>query len=221
MPYTLLEAGVRDNREEQNRGFSIASGIVTNNCDLVAQGKIQVRIPSLNRTVWARMTSVGAGANRGFLFVPQPDDEVLLAFNQEDSNDACIIGGLWNNQDRTPELTPPEIMTKRTIRTGLAGGVGHEMTFDDAQQSVSIKTSTQQQVTIDPVKIELQNTAGTLKITMDNATQTVTIDGAAAVNVKSKGKISLDASLLELKGKVVNIAATALCSIQGKPIKLN
>ncbi len=63
------------------------------------------------------------------------------------------------------------------IKTGLKGGVGHEVEFDDVKQSITIESTTKQQVTIDPTKIELTNTAGTLSITLDNKTQTVTDQG--------------------------------------------
>jgi uncharacterized protein involved in type VI secretion and phage assembly len=185
------------------------------------QGKVLVRIPSSGQQVWARLAAIGAGASRGFLFVPQPDDEVLVALNQSDPTDAFVIGGLWSNQDRIPQATPPEILSKRTISTGLAGGVGHELTFDDLGQSITITSSTKQQITIDPLKIELKNTAGTLTITMDNTTQTISMKAAAKIEL-SAPVISIDGKVtLELKGGIVNIKANGPCSIQGLPVKIN
>jgi hypothetical protein len=118
--------------------------------------------------------------------------------------------------------TPLEAPVKRVIKTGMKAGVGHSVEFDDLKQSITIQSTTKQQVTIDPLKIELTNTAGTLVITMDNKSQTITIKG---VNITLEA-----AAKLELKGRVVNltsdpgplqISGTSLTSISGKPIKLN
>ena len=144
-------------------GFAIAPGIVTNNLDLLAEGRVQVRIPAApDFEPWARVATVGGGSGRGFCWIPQIDDEVLVAFAQNDPSGAYILGGLWNTKDRPPLTLPTDFLTKRVIKTGVAGGVGHAIEFDDALQSITITSSTSQKVTIDPLKIELTNTAGTL-----------------------------------------------------------
>ena len=38
---------------------SITPGIVQNNCDLLKQGKVLVRLPQLNQEIWARITAPG------------------------------------------------------------------------------------------------------------------------------------------------------------------
>ena len=224
MPFTLFDwDGESEDTRERNGGAasSIVTGIVSENLDLLMQGKVVVRIPSLDQDVWARLVAIGAGDNRGFLFVPQPDDEVLVALNQDDPTDAFVLGGLWNDRDRVPESSPTDLISKRTIKTGLVGGVGHELEFDDARQSITITSSTEQKVTIDPVKIELTNKAGTLTIAMDNTTQTISMEAAARIEL-SAPVISIDGRVtLELKGGVVNIKANGPCSIQGLPVKIN
>ncbi|MEJ2748039.1 MAG: phage baseplate assembly protein V [Anaerolineae bacterium] len=223
MAVNLYDSAARNGQgSNEQQGSSVASGTVVNNCDLAVQGKVLVRIPSISREVWARVTAVGAGSSRGFVFWPQPDDEVLVAFNQGDPNDAFILGGLWNNQDRVPESTPPQVMSRRSIRTGLVGGLGHEMTFDDATQAINIVTSTQQKITIDPVKIELTNMAGTLTITLDNSSQSITIQAAKAIKMKALEKISLESGQVEIKalGKA-DLKAGGICTIQGLTVKIN
>jgi uncharacterized protein involved in type VI secretion and phage assembly len=224
MPFTLFEWGSSELENEQRKNgavSSIVSGIVSNNIDIPMQGKVLVHIPSLERDVWARLVATGAGNGRGFLFVPQPDDEVLVALNQDDPNNAFVLGGLWNNRDRMPETSPPEIVSKRTIKTGLVGGLGHTLEFDDLQQSITITSSTGQQITIDPLKIELKNTAGTLTITLDNASQSISITAAAKLELEALEKISLTSGQIELKGTKVDIQSIGPCSIQGLPVKIN
>lgn len=221
MPITLFEAGIR--REEEGRERpSVVSGVVLSNFDCLAQGKVLVRIPSLDREVWARVSSTGAGSSRGVMYIPQPDDEVLVALNYGDPNDSFIVGGTWNNQDRTPAPSPTDLLTKRVIKTGMADGVGHEVEFDDALQSITITSSTKQKITIDPIKIELSNLAGTVKITLDNTTQTVTIEAAKSIELKALANIKLQAATIDIEGTVsTNVKSVGPCNITGLPVKIN
>ena len=51
--------------------------------DLV-QGKVLVRLPSLNQEVWARLTAPGAGRGTGLFHAPNANDEVLVALIHAD-----------------------------------------------------------------------------------------------------------------------------------------
>jgi uncharacterized protein involved in type VI secretion and phage assembly len=223
MAIRLYESGTDSEPKKAAAGASsVVTGTVINNCDLIRQGKVLVRVPSLSVEVWARLSTIGGGSGAGFLYVPRIDDEVLIAMNQADPDDAFVLGGLWSTSDAPPVSTPVEAPVKRVIKTGMKAGVGHSVEFDDLKQSITIVSTTKQQVTIDPKKIELTNTAGTLVITMDNASQTITIKG---VNITLEA-----AAKLELKGRVVNltsdpgplkISGSSLTAISGTPVKLN
>jgi uncharacterized protein involved in type VI secretion and phage assembly len=171
---------------------------------------------------WARVMSIGGGPNRGFAWVPQIDDEVLVAFNQNDERDAYILGGLWNTLDRSPLTTPVDAVTKRIIKTGtkLTPGLAHEVEFDDALQSITITSSTGQTITLDPTKIELQDTSKTLSIKLDTVKQTVSINSSLKLELKAV-QVSIEAATLDLKGASINVQATGPCNVQGLPIKLN
>lgn len=202
-------------------GFAIAPGVVTNNLDLIGEGRVQVRVTALpDMEPWCRLAAPGAGSGRGFVWVPQIDDEVLVAFSQNDPNAAYVLGGLWSTADRPPLTLPTDFIGKRVIKTGIAGGLGHEIELDDVLQSITITSSTMQKITIDPLQIKLENTAGTLSIALDNATQTITLQAAAKIEMKAL-QITLDGARVDIKGGMVNIASTGPCVVQGLPIKLN
>jgi len=212
MPITLFEAGIRREEEERRRP-SVVSGVVINNCDLLRQGKVLVRIPSLGEEVWARVASSGAGSSRGIMYIPQPDDEVVVNFVNNDPNDAQIVGGTWSTRDSPPVTSPTDLLVKRKIKTGLAGGLGHEIEFDDALQSITITSSTKQKIAIDPKKIEISTLGGAAKVTL-NTTGTITIEAALSLELKAKGMIKLEAANVDINGKVAT-------SIQGKIVKIN
>ena len=172
--------------EAMPSSFAIAPGIVTNNFDAIAEGRVQVRIPTVPTfEPWARVSGVGGGPDRGFFWVPQIDDEVLVAFNQDDERDAYILSGLWSTMDRPPITSPTDALNKRVLKTGIGPAPGHEIEFDDVLGSIEITSITGQKVSIDPSKIELATTGGALTITMDLTALTVSIQAAATLEFKA------------------------------------
>jgi uncharacterized protein involved in type VI secretion and phage assembly len=221
MADALLDNLLEPLRGSRSPGFAIAPGIVKNNLDFLGLGRVQVGIPSRPEfEPWARLCAAGASSSRGFLWVPEIDDEVLVAFAENDLGSAFVLGGLWSTMNRPPLSVPTDFLIKKVIKTGLTEALGHEIEFDDALQSISIKTSTSQKITLDPKQIELTNLAGTVSITLDNTSQ--------AVKITAVNKIELQALQIELKGTkidmtaaTVSINSTGPCSVTGLPIKLN
>jgi uncharacterized protein involved in type VI secretion and phage assembly len=201
-------------------GFGITIGTVLENLDAMAEGRVHVNIPNLNMDAWARVVQIGGGSGRGFCWIPQADDEVLVAFAHNDPNAVYVLGGLWSTVNRPPLTIPTDFLTKRTLKTGVTEGVGHEIEFDDALQSITITSSTKQKITIDPLTMKLENTAGTLSITMDNTTQSVSIQAAAKIELKG-AQISIQGVDVEIKGTNVSILADGPCTIRGSIIALN
>src|SRR4051812_42162172 len=112
MAITLYESGA-ERRPEEEAPTVVVIGSVTNNVDLVGEGRVLVRIASIDDEVWARLTAIGAGPGAGFLYVPRIEDRVVVALS---GNDAFVLGGLWSTLDRPPVDVPSvEAMTKRVI----------------------------------------------------------------------------------------------------------
>ncbi len=219
MPVTLFESSADGKKKKPKLETSILEGVVVNNCDPEGKGKVLVRIPSLNQEVWARMSSPGAGPDAGFFYTPRPDDEVLVAFSGSELGNAYILGGLWNTRDSPPiSKNPVDVMTKRVIKTGMAGGIGHEIEFDDGvDQSITITTSTKQTIKLDKEKIEISTTGGSVSITLDLMTQTVSIQAA---NIEIGGSKTAQ---IKLAAKSIEIGSfdTVSTSIQGKVVRIN
>lgn len=204
----FLEALTGVKKEEC--GFGIAPGTVTDNLNILSEGRVQVHIPAYpDLDPWARLSAVGGGPGRGFLWVPQIDDEVLVAFNKNDHRDAYILGGLWSTLNRPPAIITTDFLTKRIIQTGLTDDpLSHSIVFDDALQSVKITTSTMQQITLDPTKVQISTPEGALTITLSLTPPGIQIQAVA-------GNISLSAPAgnITLTGLNVSIQSTASTSI--------
>ena len=215
MPFRLYDSGEGE-RKQTPAASSVVTGTVSNNCDLVLQGKVLVRIPAVDDEVWARLSATGGGAGTGIFWVPKKGDDVLVALNQNDYTDAFILGGLWSTHDGPPVDTAKDAPTKRVIKTGQTKTDGHQIELDDALQSINIVSTTKQKITIEPGKIEVSNSAGTLKITLDNEAQTITVQG---VNVEIKGtkSLSLSAPQVDMTSSgPIKVSSKTICTVEGK-----
>ena len=87
----------------EDRFFGVVVGVVTNNQDPDGMHRVKVHFPWLSDDVesnWARVAAPMAGGNRGVYFLPEVDDEVLVAFEHGKVDHPYVIGSLWNQQDR-------------------------------------------------------------------------------------------------------------------------
>jgi phage baseplate assembly protein gpV len=204
---------VRPSPEKVN-GVSLAT--VSNNVDPTGEARVQLMLPWLPGFMpWARVATPMAGMLRGTFFIPQIGDEVLVAFNQGDVREPVVVGGLWNTIDRPPSLSPTDAVTQRKIRTPL----GHELSFDEATQSVTLSTNTLSRVTLDPLKAELSTPLASVAIGKDGD-----------VTITASTRISLVAPVVEIKaGSVLTaesagmatLKAGAACAVQGVTVAIN
>jgi len=118
-------------------------------------GRIKVDFPLLKppqRSNWAPVASLLGGKKRGVFFMPEIDDEVLLAFDQGDFDHPYVLGFLWNGADPSPEsngknrvIVTPGGHTLRfedsdgEKRTILRSSGGQEIILDDKDQSIQLR----------------------------------------------------------------------------------
>ncbi len=223
-------AGVDSEHEKHAKlgaGYSISPATVVDNVNFLAEGRVKVHIPTLPAfDPWARVAAVGGGSGRGFAWIPQVDDEVLVAFNQNDSRDAYILGGLWSMTKHPPIDDPINFLTKRVLKTGIKDiPLAQTIELDDLNQSITIKTGLQQSITMSKNAIEISAPFGALKITMDVKPPKISIQAAPAGNIELSapaGKISLQAATVEIAGTLTTtVRASGACVIQGMPVKIN
>ena len=197
-----------------SRIYGVVAGIVTNNKDTEKLGRVKVKIPRLSgedESNWARVISFMAGKERGAFFLPEVDDEVLVAFEYGDINMPYVIGSLWNGKDVPPENNSDGKNNIRMIRSRS----GHVITLDDSDGSEQIKImdKTQKNMIIIDAKnntisitsdkdIELSAPNGKVTIeAMDietKSTASTKIEATSGVDVKASGN-------LNIKGAMVNI----------------
>jgi uncharacterized protein involved in type VI secretion and phage assembly len=212
----LGAGGARRDRAPRRAGITVAT--VVNNLDSTLQGRVQIRLPwATGLDPWAAVAAPMAGFGHGAYFMPQIGQQVLVAFNNGDIGEPYVIGALWNALERPPTLAPTDAVTKRLIRTPL----GHEVRFDDATQTLTITSSTQQKVTLDPTGITLSAGLGaaTVQVATDGAVRIVSSTGIelSAPRISIAGATSVDLTA----GTSATVNGGGLCTVQAGLVKIN
>lgn len=91
-------------RPESRRMSGVLPARVVSHNDPRGMGRVQIRYDWMEgaSTAWARMTTPSAGGGRGFMFMPEVGDEVLVAFEHGDPERPYVVGALWNGVDSAP-----------------------------------------------------------------------------------------------------------------------
>src|SRR5262245_20154196 len=128
-------------------GVSVA--LVVDNRDPENLGRVKVWLPwtdgEARVEAWARVATLMAGNNRGAWFIPDVNDEVLVAFERGDVRRPYVIGGLWNSSGRPP-ATMDANNTKKLLRT--RGGLQIALEDRSGQESIVVETPGGQKITL-------------------------------------------------------------------------
>jgi uncharacterized protein involved in type VI secretion and phage assembly len=199
--------------------YGVVIGIVTSNKDTEGLGRVKVNFPwrgEKDESFWARVASPMAGNDRGIVFYPEVDDEVLVAFEHGDVNQPYVIGALWNGKDKPPETNADGKNNVRKIKSRS----GHEIIFSDeqAKEKVEIHTKGKHKIILDDAaggeKIEIIDKTGSNKITFDSMQNLISIESAMQLKIKSQ-TVEIEA------GSMLTIKAGAVLTIQGSMVKIN
>ena len=226
--------GFRSLGGSAGRHAGVVIGVVTNvkpqDDEAKYEGSVKVKFPWLaddQDSHWARLATPMAGATRGFQFLPEVNDEVLVAFEHGDINRPYVVGMLWNGVDKPPTPTSELVgsdgkVNKRVIKTRT----GHTITFDDSTETPGITV-------IDSTgnnKIEINSKENIVTITSDGALEinapkgdiaikgkTLTLEATqGAASLKGQG-VTVDATTADLvaKGTNANVEANAKVTVKG------
>ena len=127
-----------------------------------------------------------AGGKRGMYFMPEIDDEVLVAFRNGDRDHPYIVGFLWDGVDAPPE-------TDRQNRVIHTPG-GHQLRFEDGNGKVIVQSSGGHSVTLD-------DKAGTVTISakaQGSDTNEIVIKTSGTITIRASSKVTVAALQVEL-----------------------
>ncbi|MBK9418965.1 MAG: hypothetical protein IPN62_17210 [Flavobacteriales bacterium] len=220
---------------------------VVDNKDPKKLGRVRVEFEwGEARSPWLRTVWPHAGKDRGFYFVPEVDDEVIVGFEMGRARAPYVIGSLYNGENGQPGQFNDKNELK-IIRTRS----GNEVIFDDTG-IITIRNNKN--------KIELNcKSDGTLTIQTDGelvlkagkdiqleaggavkmvsgkefsiksgkdlkvaANANVELKAMANATLKATGNASVEATgQLVLKGTTSELSASAMTQVKGALVKIN
>ena len=130
-------------------------------------GRVKITLPwspdtgSDRYEVWARLATLMGGNNRGTWFIPDVNDEVLVAFEGGDPRRPYVIGGLWNGYDSPPDRwTARRNNNLKVIRS--RNGVKITLDDSDGQEQFIAETPGGQKITLKdgPGAVEIEDSNG-------------------------------------------------------------
>ncbi|MBQ0930063.1 type VI secretion system tip protein VgrG [Ideonella alba] len=203
-------------------------GVVTSLEDPLGEDRVRVRLPLIEpdgEGVWARVARPEAGPQRGFVFRPELDDEVVLGFLDNDPRHPVLLGALHSSQRAAPEpaadANPARVYRSRE---------GLEMRFDDEHQAITLSTPGGRQLVLsdDEGAISLKDQAGNeLRLDDDGITlksaAATTLETTTSLTQQVNGDFTLKVSgQLKLEGTAgAELRSSALTVLAGSLLQLN
>ena len=209
---------ISDREEEMARAGRVTGvviGVVTNNKDEEGLGRVKVRFPWLSEadeSHWARIAAPMAGKERGVYFLPEVDDEVLVAFEHGDVRFPYVLGALWNGKEPPPVKNDNGKNNLRVIKSRS----GHTIKLNDEDGKETI---------------EIIDKSEKNSIVIDTAKNAITITSEKDMTLSApKGTIKLDAQKIEIKssadakieaGAGMDVKASATMNVKGATVNIN
>jgi uncharacterized protein involved in type VI secretion and phage assembly len=185
------------------RWYGVYPALVVDVKDPDGQGRVKITLPWSADTsggryeAWARLATLMAGRNRGTWFVPDPSDEVLVAFEGGDTRRPYIVGALWNGADKPPVSMDPE--GKNNVKV-LRSRNGVKVTLDDStgQEMFIAETPGGQ-------KLTLKDGPGSVEI-VDSNGNAIKLQ-PSGITITASAKVTVSASLVEVSASLVSVNA--------------
>ncbi len=183
--------------------YGVYPALVIEIVDPDGQGRVKIKLPwspdeeGFGYTVWARLGTFMGGNNRGSWFIPDVDDEVLVAFEAGNPRRPYVVGCLWNGKDKPPEsMDGAGKNDKKTLRSRN----GVKITLDDqsGKESLTLETPGGQRITLQD---------GPNGIKLEDATGNSVEFSTSGMQVVSPSQVKVQASTVEVSAGMVTVNA--------------
>lgn len=186
----------------QKRWIGVYRAMVVSNQDSSGLGRVRLILPApyggngKPGETWAQIATLMAGNNRGTWFIPDPGDEVLVAFEEGDPRHPYVVGTLWSAGNPPPEQmdgagqNPVKSIHSRN-------GITVSLYDLNGDETLALKTPGGQSLTLrdgDGGSLEMQDASGN-QIRLS----------AAGIQVLSSAKVTVNASQVELSAGSVTV----------------
>lgn len=198
--------------------------IVKDNNDPLGFGRVRVQMlwqqENNEMTDWLRVLTPDAGSsdavskNRGFVFIPEVNDQVLIGFRYNDPNRPFVLGSMFHGKiaEGGGGANNGKSLTSKSGHT-ITMNDGGGMTMDDKTKLNHLKIDGNKSITITAAQ----------KITLTTGKATITMDGdkitihANTIEIADKNGKS---STIDIKGKETNLHTDTCFINSGKSNKI-
>lgn len=196
-------------------------GVVTQiENDPKGEFRIQVRLPIIDAAapgIWARVARPDAGAGRGAFFLPEPGDEVVLGFLNDDPRDAVVLGMLHSRSKAAPFEARQENEEK-----GYVSREGLKIIFHEGEKSITLQTPAGNRMAISDENegfLLADQHGNSLQMNADG----ISIRSAKDIKVEAKRnmKTQTGRAWQTVSDGQVRLKAASLNEVKGKPVNIN
>lgn len=230
----------------------VQSALVTSTDDPDNLGRVKVKFPwndgstGAEPDYWLRVLTPHSGNERGFFWLPEIDDEVLVAFEQGDPDRPIILGSLYNGKDKPPTSHDAGFNAAENDLKLFRTKSGNEIYFHDAggSETICITQPSGNTITLsaDGPKITIESdgdiTMKATNITLETTSGDITLKSGGAIKVdssmdtkiKAGGNFSSEAGInheskggveVSLKAPMAKIQGDGMTEIKGGIVKIN
>lgn len=189
--------------------------------DPAGECRIQVELPWIegkDKLLWARLSTLYATGGSGSFWLPEPEDEVLVGFVNNDPTHPVILGSLYGSRH-----VPPYEYTAENHRKALVTREQLKIEFDEEKKIITVSTPGNN-------KVELNDDGKSLTLSDANGNEVkmdkdgITLSSAKDIRLTANGNLTLDAAMnlggtaeqdVSLEGLNVNIQAKMGAKVKG------
>lgn len=175
----------------------VRAGIVTE-VD-ATKGMIKAELPEYGITTdWCSITTIAAGANT-FVFMPEVNDQVVIAGLDEFFNECVCLGCIYSNNTTPKNASDKKLNLTFEDGTQLEYNISTKTLKIDAQGEINIKTN-------NIINIECENATIKSNNLLTLQSQNISINGDVSVNgslnstgnIISVGEVAASSGLIKL-----------------------
>ena len=185
------------------------------------QYRIQVELPWMegqDKLLWARLSTLYATNGSGSFWLPEPNDEVLVGFVNNNPANPVILGSIYGEKHKPPyeyeaENNKKALVTRQKMR----------IEFDEEKKIITVSTPGKNTV-------EISDDGKHIRLTDENKNEImmdkngITLSSAKDITLKAKGNITMDATMkisgtakqdVSLEGLNVKVQAKVGATVKG------